>query len=63
MFDKEASRWRQELKDRDDDAGERNDLASLWQQYSETAQEHAFPSATLTKFDTWQLVVEQRVTT
>ena len=31
--------------------GERNDLASYWQQYSETTQEHMFPSATLTTFD------------
>ena len=51
MFDKKASRWRKELEDRDDDAGERNDLASLWQQYSETAQKHMFRSATLTKVD------------
>ena len=48
----------------------RNDLASCWQQYSETAED--FPSATFTNVDnpkrkctrdTWQLLVEQRVTT
>ena len=37
-FDKEARRWRQEFEDRDNEAGERKDLASRWQQYSETAQ-------------------------
>ena len=47
-FDKEARRWRQEFEDRDDEAGERKDLASRWQQYSETAQDH---SATLTNVD------------
>ena len=48
-FDEEASRWRQEFEDRDDEAGERKDLASRWQQYSETAQDHY--SATLTTVD------------
>ena len=38
-------------EDRDDEAGERKDIASRWQQYSETAQEHMFPSATLTSVD------------
>ena len=48
-FDKEARRWRQEFEDRDNEAGERKDLASRWQQYSaETAQDH---SATLTNVD------------
>ena len=37
-FDEEASRWRQEYEDRDDEAGDRKDLASRWQQYSETAE-------------------------
>ena len=50
-FDEEARRWRKELQDRDDEAGQRKDLASRWQQYSETAQEHMFRSATLTKVD------------
>ena len=56
-FERRASRWRQELEDCDED-GVRRDLASRWQRYSETAQ--MFHSATLTKVDTWQLVVEQR---
>ena len=43
--DEKASRWRQEFEDRDDEVGERKDLASRWQQYSETAQEHMFCSA------------------
>ena len=49
-FDKEARRWRQALEYRNDEAGERKDLASRWQQYSETetAQYH---SATLTNVD------------
>ena len=50
-FDEKASRWRQEFEDRDDEAGERKDLASRWQQYSETAQKHMLRSATLTKVD------------
>ena len=50
-FEKEASRWRKDLEDRDDEAEERNDLASRWQQYSETTQEHELPSATLTSVD------------
>ena len=37
-FDKEARRWRQEFEDRHNEAGERKDLASRWQQYSETAE-------------------------
>ena len=47
-LDEKASRWRQEFEDRDDEVGERKDLASRWQQYSETAQDH---SATLTNVD------------
>ena len=47
-LDQEARRWRQEFEDRNDEAGERKDLASRWQQYSETAQDQ---SATLTNVD------------
>ena len=48
-FDEVARRWRQEFKDRNNEEGERKDLASRWQQYSErNAQEHMY-QATLTK--------------
>ena len=48
-FDEVARRWRQEFKDRNNEEGERKDLASRWQQYSDrNAQEHMY-QATLTK--------------
>ena len=51
QVDEVARRWRQEFKDRNNEAGKRKDLASCWQQYCETVQEHMFPSATLTTVD------------
>ena len=34
-FDEVASRWRREFEDRDNEAEERKDLASRWQQYAQ----------------------------
>ena len=49
QFDEVARRWRQEFKDRNNEEGERKDLASRWQQNSDrNAQEHMY-QATLTK--------------
>ena len=36
-FDRTARQWREEFEECDNEAGERKDLASRWQQYSEKA--------------------------
>ena len=46
-FDTEASHWRQEIEDRGDEVGDREELASRWQQYSDTNSAHLSQRAIL----------------